>query len=81
MLKQYTSVRYEFQKGKKITNEEAEKYGIKMKNKDNKPTFESVYDEIGQRDLDNWQNIRGPRPWEDSKSVQDFQKQKNTDPA
>ena len=26
-------------------------------------------------DLDTWENIRGPRPWEDSKAVQDTARQ------
>ena len=30
-------------------------------------------------DIDNWQNIRGPRPWEDSKTVQDAQRQGEPD--
>lgn len=30
----------------------------------NEVTLEKVYDEIKTLDIDNWENKRGPRPWE-----------------
>lgn len=27
-------------------------------------TLEAVYDDIQNLDIDNWENKRGPRPWE-----------------
>ncbi|XP_025105145.1 cytochrome c oxidase assembly protein COX16 homolog, mitochondrial-like [Pomacea canaliculata] len=70
-LKHFTSVRYDFRRTTRITNEEAKKFGVTLKNKE---TVEDVYEDLQKVDLDSWQNIRGPRPWEDSKTVQNLQK-------
>ena len=32
--------------------------------------------EMQARDIDTWQNVRGPRPWEDSKTVQQLAREK-----
>lgn len=29
-------------------------------------TLESEYEKIKQLDIDNWEQIRGPRPWEEN---------------
>lgn len=29
-------------------------------------TLESTYEEIQKIDIDNWENKRGPRPWEEN---------------
>lgn len=56
-----------------ITPEQLEKEtGVKAKKE--KVTMETVYEEFKKSNLDNWENIRGPRPWEDSKTVQDEQR-------
>ena len=35
------------------------------------PSDEPLYNSMVQKqDLDDWKNIRGPRPWEDSRAVQ-----------
>lgn len=70
-LKQFATIRYDFRKGKKITNEEAAKYGLQKKEP---RSLEELYEEHEKEDLDQWENIRGPRPWEDSKTVQDEQR-------
>ncbi|PAA70635.1 hypothetical protein BOX15_Mlig012850g2 [Macrostomum lignano] len=31
-------------------------------------------DMLGNRDIDNWDNLRGPRPWEDSRAMQTEQR-------
>lgn len=28
-------------------------------------TLESVYEKIKDMDIDNWEQVRGPRPWEE----------------
>ena len=33
-----------------------------------------LFKDVEKMDIDNWDNIRGPRPWEDSKAVQDDQR-------
>ncbi|XP_071665380.1 cytochrome c oxidase assembly protein COX16 homolog, mitochondrial isoform X2 [Patagioenas fasciata] len=43
---------------------------LKEKLKQNTVTLESEYEKLKGADLDNWENIRGPRLWEDSRTVQ-----------
>ncbi|XP_037575682.1 cytochrome c oxidase assembly protein COX16 homolog, mitochondrial [Dermacentor silvarum] len=62
-LKQFTSLRYEFRK-QEFTREDAEEAGIKMKEPE-EVSIEAVYKEIQSVDIDNWKNVRGPRPWEE----------------
>uniref|UniRef100_A0A8B9KCC7 Cytochrome c oxidase assembly protein COX16 homolog, mitochondrial n=1 Tax=Astyanax mexicanus TaxID=7994 RepID=A0A8B9KCC7_ASTMX len=37
--------------------------------------LEEEYEKMKKVDLDNWKNIRGPRPWENSKEFQDQQRE------
>ncbi|XP_027313332.1 cytochrome c oxidase assembly protein COX16 homolog, mitochondrial isoform X2 [Anas acuta] len=43
---------------------------LKEKLKQNNVTLESEYEKLEKSDLDNWENIRGPQLWEDSRAVQ-----------
>lgn len=62
-LKEFTSLRYEFSTRSPVNPEMAEKYGVKMK-KPGEVTLESEFEKLKKLDIDNWTNIRGPRPWE-----------------
>ncbi|XP_045775602.1 cytochrome c oxidase assembly protein COX16 homolog, mitochondrial [Maniola jurtina] len=66
-LKEWTQIRYQFAQVKGVSNEEAEKLGL---HRDKKVTLEGVYDEIKTLDIDNWENKRGPRPWENTEQNQ-----------
>ncbi|XP_054256601.1 cytochrome c oxidase assembly protein COX16 homolog, mitochondrial [Indicator indicator] len=48
---------------------------LKEKLKQNTVTLESEYEKLKKSDLDNWQNIRGPRLGEDSRTVQKQQRE------
>jgi len=83
-LKYFAELKYQFARTKKLTAEEAqllvpkeqaEIFALKMKAPEDAPTVENEFEKLKQMDIDNWVNIRGPRPWEDSKSVQQLQKQ------
>ena len=52
--------------------------GIKMKKVGDAPTLESEFEKMKKIDIDNWVNIRGPRPWEDSRTVQQALKESTT---
>lgn len=39
--------------------------GIKMK-KEGEVTLETEYEKIKTLDIDNWEPVRGPRPWEEN---------------
>uniref|UniRef100_A0A6M2E3U9 Cytochrome c oxidase assembly protein COX16 homolog, mitochondrial n=1 Tax=Amblyomma tuberculatum TaxID=48802 RepID=A0A6M2E3U9_9ACAR len=62
-LKQFASLRYEFRKSE-FTRKDAEEAGVKVKDTE-EVTLEAVYKEVQALDIDNWKNIRGPRPWEE----------------
>lgn len=46
-------------------DENLAKLGIKKK----KVTLEEEYEKIKQLDIDSWENIRGPRPWEEPQQI------------
>lgn len=56
--------RYTFSKKGTLTTEEAEKHGLLMK-KPEEVTLETEFDKVKDIDINSWENIRGPRPWED----------------
>ncbi|XP_063383143.1 cytochrome c oxidase assembly protein COX16 homolog, mitochondrial [Cydia fagiglandana] len=60
-LREWTQIRYQFSQVKGVSKAEAEKMGL---NKAKDVTLEGTYDEIQKLDIDNWENKRGPRPWE-----------------
>ncbi|KAG5666408.1 hypothetical protein PVAND_014437 [Polypedilum vanderplanki] len=62
-LREFTKLRYQFSKKTTIKPEELEKKGIEMK-KPGEVTLESEFEKIKTLDIDNWEPIRGPRPWE-----------------
>ncbi|XP_065076744.1 cytochrome c oxidase assembly protein COX16 homolog, mitochondrial [Ochlerotatus camptorhynchus] len=63
-LKQFAQLRYTFSKKGTLTVEEAEKHGLLMK-KPEEVTLETEFEKVKNIDIDSWDNIRGPRPWED----------------
>ncbi|KAM8807921.1 cytochrome c oxidase assembly protein COX16 homolog, mitochondrial [Eudromia elegans] len=69
-LREFAQIRYDVQKlhGKVDP-------ALKEKLKQNNVTLESEYKKLENSDLDNWENIRGPRLWEDSKTVQKQQRE------
>ncbi|XP_045106550.1 cytochrome c oxidase assembly protein COX16 homolog, mitochondrial-like isoform X1 [Portunus trituberculatus] len=60
--------RYDFRTRRTISKEDAEKMGIKMKDAQ-EVTLESEYEKIAQIDTSNWENVRGPRPWEEGNKL------------
>ncbi|XP_022129924.2 cytochrome c oxidase assembly protein COX16 homolog, mitochondrial [Pieris rapae] len=60
-LREWTQLRYQFSQVKGVSKEEAEKMGL---HKAREVTLEDAYEEIQNLDIDNWENKRGPRPWE-----------------
>lgn len=63
-LREFTTLRYEFRRSEPISSEEFEKLGISKKDP-KESTLEKLYEKHKEVDIDNWTNIRGPRPWED----------------
>ncbi|XP_053836132.1 cytochrome c oxidase assembly protein COX16 homolog, mitochondrial isoform X2 [Vidua macroura] len=48
---------------------------LKEKLKQNTVTLESEYEKLQKLNLDDWENIRGPSLWEDSRTVQKQQRE------
>ncbi|XP_023026964.1 cytochrome c oxidase assembly protein COX16 homolog l(3)neo43 [Leptinotarsa decemlineata] len=63
-LKEFAQLRYQFSKVSKVRPEEFEKYGIEMK-KPGEVTIETEFEKMKKLDIDNWEQVRGPRPWEE----------------
>ncbi|BES87570.1 unnamed protein product [Nesidiocoris tenuis] len=63
-LREFTSLRYQYSTRGVLIPEEVAKLGIEMK-KPGEVTLESEYEKIKNMDIDNWENKRGPRPWEE----------------
>ncbi|CAG9798864.1 unnamed protein product [Chironomus riparius] len=63
-LKEFTQLRYQFSRKITVKPDELDKIGIKMKNPED-VTLESEYEKVKNLDIDNWENKRGPRPWEE----------------
>ncbi|XP_050304040.1 cytochrome c oxidase assembly protein COX16 homolog, mitochondrial [Anthonomus grandis grandis] len=64
-LKEFTKLRYEFKKVSPVSHEEAKKMGVEMK-KPGEVTLEGEYEKLKSMDIDNWEQVRGPRPWEET---------------
>lgn len=63
-LEKFARIRYDFRNRKTITKEDAEKMGIEMKDQ-SEVTLETEFEKISKIDINNWKNVRGPRPWEE----------------
>ncbi|XP_041469720.1 cytochrome c oxidase assembly protein COX16 homolog, mitochondrial-like [Lytechinus variegatus] len=73
-LKEFRSLRYEIIDKRKTVDPETEAR-MKQLQKEKKASVAEEYEKMQQSDLDNWHNIRGPRPWEDSKEFQMMQRE------
>ncbi|OAD55894.1 hypothetical protein WN48_04144 [Eufriesea mexicana] len=66
-IQQFARVKFKY---RNITTYDAkdlvEKYDIKKKKL---TTLEEEYEKLKDLDIDNWENIRIPRPWEDPNNV------------
>jgi len=63
-LKEFTQLRYQFSKKTTLRPDELDKIGVKMKNV-GEVTLETEYEKIKEIDIEHWENVRGPRPWEE----------------
>jgi len=74
-----TSFRYEFRKTQELSEEQLEEYKDKgiLKRGADELSLENLYEEYidkNQESLDNYENLRIPRPWEDETKVDDMRK-------
>uniref|UniRef100_A0A8C2CEV8 Cytochrome c oxidase assembly protein COX16 homolog, mitochondrial n=1 Tax=Cyprinus carpio TaxID=7962 RepID=A0A8C2CEV8_CYPCA len=70
-LREFTQIRYDAQKMKKKLDPALE---ARVNTKKQSAILQDEYEKLKDLDLDGWKNIRGPRPWEDSKEYQEEQR-------
>lgn len=80
-LAQFRKLNYQYKRNDAIVyKEQLDKIGVDENDYQSRTTeslqkeYEKVMDKM---DLNNWENIRGPRPWENSKEMQDQMRKKN----
>ncbi|CAI5695599.1 unnamed protein product [Oreochromis niloticus] len=71
-LREFTQIRYDSQKIRKRLDPSLE---AKVNIQRQPVILEEEY-ELKETNLDEWKNIRGPRPWEDSREYQEQQRRK-----
>lgn len=74
-LAQFRKLNYKYKRNDgSITREQMDQVGVEKDEYQSKvaPTIHDEFEEMKEKiRLDEWKNIRGPRPWENSKEVQD----------
>ncbi|KAG8013133.1 Cytochrome c oxidase assembly protein COX16-like protein, partial [Nibea albiflora] len=70
-LREFTQIRYDAQKFKRKLDPSLE---AKVNVEKQAVILEEEYEKMKQLNLLEWKNIRGPRPWEDSREYQEQQR-------
>ncbi|KAL2099055.1 hypothetical protein ACEWY4_005535 [Coilia grayii] len=70
-LREFTQIRYDAQKIRKKLDPALE---ARINPEKQSVILEEEYEKLQQINLDGWKNIRGPRPWEESREYQEQQR-------
>lgn len=70
-LREFTQIRYDAQRIRKKLDPSLE---AKVNVQRQSAILEEEYEKIKELNLEEWKNIRGPRPWEDSREYQEQQR-------
>ncbi|KAJ3613582.1 hypothetical protein NHX12_019828 [Muraenolepis orangiensis] len=70
-LREFTQIRYDVQKVKRKMDSSLEAHVDPQRQAG---MLQEEYQKMQEVNLDEWRNIRGPRPWEDSKEYQEQQR-------
>ncbi|KAM9341385.1 cytochrome c oxidase assembly protein COX16 homolog, mitochondrial [Symphorus nematophorus] len=70
-LREFTQIRYDAQKIKRRLDPSLE---AKVDVQRQTVMLEEEYEKLKEVNLEEWKNIRGPRPWEDSREYQEQQR-------
>ncbi|KAI7805783.1 COX16 cytochrome c oxidase assembly-like protein, partial [Triplophysa rosa] len=70
-LREFTQIRYDAQKIRKKLDPTLE---ARVNTQKQTVILQEEYEKLKDVNLKNWRNIRGPRPWEDSKEYQEQQR-------
>ncbi|XP_055026036.2 cytochrome c oxidase assembly protein COX16 homolog, mitochondrial [Misgurnus anguillicaudatus] len=70
-LREFTQIRYDAQKMRRKLDPALE---ARINPQKQSVILQEEYEKLKELDLEGWKNIRGPRPWEDSKEYQEQQR-------
>ncbi|XP_061897269.1 cytochrome c oxidase assembly protein COX16 homolog, mitochondrial [Entelurus aequoreus] len=70
-LREFTQIRYDAQKIRRKLDPSLQ---ARVSMQDQSQVLENEYEKMKEANLDEWKNIRGPRPWENSKDFQEQQR-------
>ncbi|XP_034713525.1 cytochrome c oxidase assembly protein COX16 homolog, mitochondrial isoform X2 [Etheostoma cragini] len=70
-LREFTQIRYDAQRIRKKLDPSLE---AKVNVQKQSAMLEEEYEKLKEVNLEEWRNIRGPRPWEDSREYQEQQR-------
>lgn len=76
-LQEFARIRYDFKKKFGMTSEFQDKMENAGKTKNKQLSIEEEFEKLSGKDLDDWYNIRGPRPGEDSREIQNIIRQEH----
>ncbi|XP_061650084.1 cytochrome c oxidase assembly protein COX16 homolog, mitochondrial isoform X1 [Phyllopteryx taeniolatus] len=74
-LREFTQIRYDAQKIRRKLDPSLE---ARVNVQRQSVILEQEYKKMKDANLDEWRNIRGPRPWEDSREYQEEERRKTT---
>ncbi|XP_061553053.1 cytochrome c oxidase assembly protein COX16 homolog, mitochondrial [Phycodurus eques] len=74
-LREFTQIRYDAQKIRRKLDPSLE---ARVNVQRQSVILEQEYKKMKDANLDEWRNIRGPRPWEDSREYQEEERSKRT---
>ncbi|CAL8274172.1 unnamed protein product [Merluccius merluccius] len=77
-LREFTQIRYDVQKIKRKMDPSLE---ARVDPERQAVVLQEEYQKLQEVKLDEWRNIRGPRPWEDSKEYQEQQRSRRSPDA
>jgi len=83
-LAQFRKLNYQYKRNDgSVTREQMEQVGVQKDEYQSKvaPSLQDEFDEMKEKiKLDDWKNIRGPRPWENSKETQEKLRNEDNEP-
>lgn len=69
MFSFHTKIRYKYRKVSQASEEDLKALGFNMEKSNEEITLESEYEKLKELDIDNWEQRRGPRPWEEEQQT------------
>lgn len=72
----YYNYRYKYRKVTEASEEDLAQFGIQVKTPTEEITLEREYEKLKEMDIDSWEQVRGPRPWEENFETESIEAKK-----